>query len=166
MLNIPMSNTAEAVILKGPVAQHLCIEAAVVGVIDLFGHQSIESWAYGMRQFVQLNVERDRRRLGNANPRVSASYRQQRYLRKNLPYLQGFTREISRSRAHNQPFIFCFRLVAGQAGWGNAYSTIKSHLKNGIFVCSLRQEKFPPKYSRITPGLAIPNPGVEKKLHL
>src|SRR5882672_3901208 len=136
MLNILMSNSAEAVILKGPVAHHLCIEAAVVGVIDLFRHQSIESWAYSMHRLIQLNVERYRGRLGDANSRVGASYRQQHYLRKHLPCRQGFICEISRSHAHNQPFI-----VLLQPGRENAYLTLKSHPKNGIFVRALRLEK-------------------------
>ena len=49
MLDVPMSDSAEAVILKRSVAHHLRIQTAVVGVIDLLRHQPIECRAHGMR---------------------------------------------------------------------------------------------------------------------
>ena len=59
MFDVPVRNPAETVILKCAIAYHLRIQATVVGVIDLFGHQPVERGANRMNRLIQLDVERD-----------------------------------------------------------------------------------------------------------
>src|SRR5262249_34010273 len=64
MFDKPMSYTSEPMILKCSVSNHLRVETTIVGIVDLFGHESVQCATNGMRGFIQLNLERGRCLLG------------------------------------------------------------------------------------------------------
>jgi len=81
VLNVPSPYAGPTMILERTVAHHLRIQAAVVGIVDLLGHQPIESRAHGVRWLIQLNVEVRLRRLCRANAGYDGGcQRQQRNL--------------------------------------------------------------------------------------
>src|SRR5271154_4734903 len=43
----PMRDAGPAVVCKGAIAHHLGVKTAIVGVVDLLGHQTIEGWTDG-----------------------------------------------------------------------------------------------------------------------
>jgi hypothetical protein len=60
MHDVPVADTPVAVILKCAVTHHLRIQAAVVRVVDLFRHQTVDRWADCVQWSVQLDLQRRR----------------------------------------------------------------------------------------------------------
>ncbi len=90
---------AAPITAKGAIAYHFGVEPAIVGVVDLFGHQAVESLADRRDLLVGVNGEFDRRSLCGGDDgcegKKSGGKASKRFLQHAQKYLSGERVSIS-----------------------------------------------------------------------